>query len=330
MQPQEPTNQSGTITDGNMLEGFINSRQSLADIAEEKFDNLEANEESKKNEQAEPEEAIQETSENEEAEETTESNEDVAEAAEEDDDDGYYADEGLDESEPEVTRSDFQNNAGVPTDMGKYILDNLPQINVVGEQNGKVVNLTVKRAEDLPRDFQFTSEYDRQIFQQNIADQTQRAYQLMNQYNQSVQSQENAKFSQQEDREIQTDLADLQRDGELKKFKYAPNDRRFNEDPAVQEAQEVLSFMNEENQNRLNEANRTGRLISRLTFKDAYYLYRRQNPVNTPQQVQEDTQRKAASRKVAKAGRGTQEAQSRPRLPRNANIDQIISAYGIE
>lgn len=237
---------------------------------------------------------------------------------------GYYADEGLEPVEPE----ELQTAQG-QTEMGQWVLDSLPQITVQGTQNGKTVTLQVKRAEDLPNDFDFISKRDEKIFDQNIADQTNRAYKLVDKYQQDQQAAQATQFSQQEDRDIQSDIAGLQRDGLLDRFKYPPNDTKFDSDPAVKEMQAVLDYYNEQNQGRWAESQRTGRLFGRLSYKDAFYLYQRDHPATTPEQQKEDTTRKATSRTLAKAGNGTEQAQGRPKLRRDAGIDEIISAYGL-
>lgn len=329
MQPTED-NAGSTIQDQSILDNAIANQRptNLAELGDQIFDEKAREDEQK------------EDSKEELAEDKEEVKEDVKEASEEtgaeeaeaesDDDEGYYADEGLDDGEDYEPVQPTQQTPTTTNDMGQWILENLPSIQVVGERNGKVVNLEVKRAEDLPRDFQFASEYDRQIFQQNIADQTTRAYRLAEQWNNNQQASEAQRFSQQEDRDIQTDIADLQREGELSKFKHSPTDRRFNDDPAVQETQEVLDFYNNENQRRFEESQRNGRLFNRISFKDAYYLYRRVNPKDSPEQKQRDNVRKAQSRKTANTPRGEEQKETRPRLPRNASLEQIMAAYNIE
>jgi hypothetical protein len=237
---------------------------------------------------------------------------------------GYYADEGLEE----VQTQELQTPQGA-TDMGQWVLDNLPSISVQGTQNGKAVQINVKRAEDLPADFDFLNKRDEKIFDQNIADQTNRAYRLVEKYQNDQQATQATQFSQQEDRDIQLDIASLQREGLMERFKYPVNDPRFDKDPAVQESQSVLEFYNDQNQARWQESQRTGRLFNRLSYRDAYYLYQREHPPTTPEQKQEDQSRKASSRTIAKAGGGTEQAQSRPKLRRDAGIDEIIAAYGL-
>lgn len=310
----DPQSSPGTVTDTNLIANAVSNQGSLADAGDAAFDKKVADEPAdvpkdapvvpdKPTEPSEPVEPVQG---------------DDAEP------EGYYADEGLEEVEPEQLQTPQGH-----TEMGQWVLDNLPGISVQGTQNGKAVTLQVKRAEDLPNDFDFISKRDEKIFDQNIADQTNRAYRLVEKYQQDQQAAQATQFSQQEDRDIQADIASLQREGQLDRFKYAPNDSRFDKDPAVQRMQEILDYYNEQNQGRWAESQRTGRLFARLSYKDAYYLYERDHPATTPEQSKEDSSRKAASRTIAKAGNGTEQAQGRPKLSRNAGIDEIIAAYGL-
>jgi hypothetical protein len=243
---------------------------------------------------------------------------------------GYYADEGQDEVKP----AELETASGNPTDMGSWVLEQLPKIYVIGTSKGEQVGMEVKRAEDLPNDFEFLNKRDEMIFSQNIADQTNRAINLINQWNNDQQQSSASKFSEQENRDIQLDIASLQREGLLDRFRYQPNDDRFEKDPAVKEMQEVLDYYNEQNQRRYTESQRTGRLFSRLSYRDAFYLYQRQqapSKQDSPEQRKADTKRKAATKVLAKGskGQGDQSTTSRPRLAKNASVDDIIAAYGL-
>lgn len=248
------------------------------------------------------------------------------------DEEGYFADEGQDE----VEKEDLATDKGNPTDMGSWVLEQLPSIQVVGvNKEGEQVSISVKRAEDLPTDFEFSNKRDELIFSQNIADQTNRAVNLISKWNNDQQQASATKFSEQENRDIQGDIASLQREGVLNRFRYQPNDERFEKDPAVKTMQEVLDYYNAENQKRYTESQRTGRLFSRLSYRDAFYLNQRANTASkqsTAEQTKADTSRKAATKVLAKGAKSQGDAgtTNRPRLRKNAGVDEIIEAYGLE
>lgn len=309
----------GTVTDTNVIANAVANQGSLADAGDAAFDKAVADDTTPVEEPK-----VDDTKDDEQQPPVPTDSAKDAGTGDDTEEQGYYADEGLEEVESEQ----LQTPQG-QTEMGQWVLDSLPQITVQGTQNGKTVTLQVKRAEDLPNDFDFISKRDEKIFDQNIADQTNRAYKLVEKYQTDQQTAQATQFSQQEDRDIQSDIAALQRDKLLDRFKYAPNDPKFDSDPAVQRMQEVLDYYNEQNQARWAESQRSGRLFGRLSYKDAFYLYERDHPTTTPEQKQEDTSRKAASRTIAKAGNGTEQATSRPKLRRDAGIDEIIAAYGL-
>jgi hypothetical protein len=298
----------------------------LGDIADQKFDESEAknkNPNPDKEELEKKDEEVEEIVEEVEEEEEKKDDEKIEEKEEDDPDAGYFADENVSETPVETP-------SGNDSTMGKWVLDNLPTIPVSIVIDGKNEVVQVKRADDLPRDFDFASKYDETVFNQAIADQTNRAQSLINQWNQNQQKTETDKFNQQEDRDIQADIAGLQRQGLLAKFKYPVNDPKFADDPAVKRMQEVLDYYNTENKARWERSQSTGRLVERLSYTDAFKLWQADHVELTPTQKAEDKARVTATRKTAKAGNGTNEAKTRPNLPRNADISQIISAYGIE
>lgn len=260
-----------------------------------------------------------------------ESTESDGDSEKDDKGEGYYADEGQDE----VAKPDLETPAG-PTDMGSWVLEQLPNIQVNGlNKDGEQVSLSVKRAEDLPVDFEFTNKRDELIFSQNIADQTNRAVNLINTWNSNQQAASATKFSEQENRDIQLDIASLQREGLLNRFRYQPNDERFEKDPAVKAMQEVLDYYNAENQKRYAESQRTGRLFSRLSYRDAFYLNQRSSTASepsTPEQTKEERSRKASTKVLAKGAKsqGDVGTTNRPKLRKNASVDEIIEAYGLE
>jgi hypothetical protein len=143
------------------------------------------------------------------------------------------------------------------------------------------------------------------LFSQAIAGQELKAQQLQTQYFQEQQNKAAQEFSDKENRDIRRDIGSLQREGRLERFKYAPDDRRFNEDPAVKEAQKVIDFMNERNSEYLDMANKGG-VLYHLSFRDAYRLMQSEASSKAPtRQQQEDRERKQVTRQTAGATSGT-------------------------
>lgn len=189
-----------------------------------------------------------------------------------DDDEGYFADdEPGDDDEPATKLPDAPANFSAEE---KYIVDNLPMITVrVRLADDSIKTMQVRSAADLPRDMKgiATPYEDKQFDLANAAQET-RARELQTYYRQhqtQVQAQE---FDRKENEAIRADIAELQRDGEIPKFKAQPGTRAFENDPAAKQVQEVIEFMNERNAKYLEATNSRGAPFRRIGFADAYEL----------------------------------------------------------
>jgi hypothetical protein len=221
-------------------------------------------------------------------------------------DTGYVADEGdEDEDEAPVDKTGKEPSSLSP-DL-QYVVDNLPTLQTRGK-DGKTYQ--VKAAGQLPDDFEFATKKDELLFNQALAGQELKAQQLQAQYNQNQQNQAANDFSEKENKDIRRDIGALQREGKLGKFQYAPDDPKFNDDPAVKDAQKVIDFMNEANAKYLEAANKGG-VLYHLSFRDAYNLMPKDAPTNTAQQ-QEDKQRKQVARQTAGAASSAPTQQRTP------------------
>jgi hypothetical protein len=253
---------------------------------------------------------------------------------------GYFADEGLEDYEPPAPPTQ-PTPASQPlpqnfTAEEQYIAANIGQpINVRIKVGDQLQTVQAYSPENLPENFEFATERDRLAAQAGFDRLTRKAESLQADYQNQQQQIAAQEFSNQEDTDIQKDIAFLQRAQQAGKdglglFKYAPDDPRFEEDPAVQEMQKVLDFYNQENRSRWEEAQRTGRQFRPLTYRDAFREYRYENPKVGPKQQKEDEERKKITKPLAQAAKSTGDAapkQQRPKLARNASIDQIIAAY---
>ncbi len=166
---------------------------------------------------------------------------------------------------------------------------------------------------------------------------TRKAEQLQIDYRNQQAQKQAQDFQTQEDKDIQKDIAYLQRqkqagrDG-LDLFKTLDvNDPEFENDPAVKQMQEVLEFYNKENQARWQIYQKNGGQYRPLTYRDAFKLWRSDNPVVGEKQAKEDKERVEVAKPLAKAnaGTGAETKQNKPKLGRYANIDQIIAAYNL-
>jgi hypothetical protein len=162
-----------------------------------------------------------------------------------------------------------------------------------------VQTFNIKAAGQLPDGFEFASERDRLLFTQQIAAQEMKAQQLSQQYQQNQQTRQNQQYSQQENADIRKDIASLQREGLIPKFKYAPSDRRFENDPGVKAAQTVMDYMNERNRQYVQN-----KQLYRISFRDAWNMMERDagRQEQNNKQANEDRERRQVTRRLAGAG----------------------------
>lgn len=240
------------------------------------------------------------------------------------DDPGYVADEVGDEDEPVVVdKKEEPPAASLPPDL-QYVVDRLPVLSVRGKDgsDGKVQTFQVKAAGQLPDSFEFASKREELIFTQALASQEIKAQNLQNEYNYKQQQESAAKYSTQENEDIRHDIGDLQREGLLAKFKYAPTDKRFAEDAGVKQAQQVIDYMNEKNEGYTKQ----GRLY-RISFADAFAQLANQGKIPATKQenkqAAEDSQRKDVSRRTA--GGRAMAASAPPKARPARSMEDLLS-----
>lgn len=172
-------------------------------------------------------------------------------------------------------------------DWQKYIVDNLPNIQVMGHQGenpDKAYN--VKRLEELPDDFEFASKRAELAFTAALSAQEINARELLTKYRSEEAQRSQRDFEALEAVDIQNDVSSLQKQGILPKFKYAVNDPRFNDDPAVQESNKIYDFYRKINSDYFSKFKDSGRMY-RVSYEDAAFRYYALNPKEAPKEVKE-------------------------------------------
>lgn len=222
-------------------------------------------------------------------------------------------------------------------DWQKYIMDNLPTIQVrghEGEAKDKVYN--VKRLEELPDDFEFESKRAELAFTQALSSQELNARDLLAKYRAEESQRQQVQFEALEAVDIQNDVTSLQKSGLLPKFKYAVNDPRFNDDPAVQESNKIYDFYKKLNGDYYDKYNGSGRMY-RVSYEDAAYRYYALNPKEVTPEIKEVIEKKeekspqqAQREKVAakvSAPQGASSDGKRRAFRPGTSLDQVYQAY---
>lgn len=206
----------------------------------------------------------------------------------------FTADE-VDRKITEDTPTDEVETASVDTsglnDEGKYIVDNLPNIVARIMDGDKVKELQVKSWTQLPDDVAFATKRDELAFMNALTAQENRALALQNQFRQTQQTEQAKTFEKLEDDSVWTDVAELQKEGLIPKFTGPKDNPTFKTDADAERVEAVMDYMRDRNKQYLAEYNQ-GRPYRHIGFKEAYYMYDRQNPADKPEQEKEDTNRR--------------------------------------
>jgi hypothetical protein len=224
----------------------------------------------------------------------------------EDEEDGYYADEGPNKPvDKPTTAPDKPELPPVPgnfTEEQKYIVDNLPLINVrVVMNDDSVKTLQVRSANDLPADAKgFASFREGELFKEAITVQELKARELQSFYRQHQSTLQAQEFERKEKISIREDIAALQREGVFPLYKAKPGTRGYNEDQAVQFEKEVTDFMNKRNDEYLQHSNKGG-VYRHIGFAEAFEIMAAQAEKEV---VPNSDARKRAARQLV-TGQGT-------------------------
>lgn len=251
-----------------------------------------------------------------EAEEASEGEESSEESEE---DEGYTIDgdeEDAEEDEIEVATTPDQVqtvNRAELTPEQSYILDNLQPIVVRGYVgDGELQEFTVLAPEQLPVGFKYVDERESSIAIKNFNLLEQRATQLQNDFrNQQTQKMAN-EFKTREDDADRYDIGQLQRSGELPKFRLTPDNKNFESDPGVKMVQEILDFKEAMNERYMREYD-AGRPYKRIGFEEAFAMWKRQNPGVNPKVGIEDAEREQVARRTSKTKGKSAEGTNRRR-----------------
>lgn len=253
--------------------------------------------------------------ETEEVEETTEEAEDTS--TEKTDDEGYFADEDDSTDTEEVVTPPAPSNFSAEE---KYIIDNLPLISVRVVMNDDTVKtVQVRSAAELPRDAKgYASFHEGEVFKEATTAQEMKARELQSYYRNHQTQLQAQEFDKKENLSIREDIAELQREGEIPKFKSQPGTKAFDSDPAAKVVQDTIDFMNERNAKYLERSNRGG-VYRHIGFAEAFELNSK-SKVDT----KDSSARKDAARKLV-SGQGAS-SKTAPKAPISGRTIKEVAA----
>jgi hypothetical protein len=207
----------------------------------------------------------------------------------------------------------------------KYVLDKLPDIQTLGHTEGKPDKVfTVKRLQDLPDDFEFASKRDELVFMAANSSQEMNAREAYAQFQREEQQQQFQELQNKEAVEVQDDIAGLQKEGILPKFMYDSDDPKFNDDPAVKEANEIYDLFQKTNQAYI-QANKTYRISYRDAADKFYAAKSRLKPVDPVKppitKERDEIGAKTGTLQTAAPDKG------KLRMPPGSNMNDFLKLY---
>lgn len=207
----------------------------------------------------------------------------------------------------------------------QYIVDNLPDITARITKDGQVQEINVKSWTQLPQDVEFASKRDELAFMNALTAQENKAAELQRTYQSNQQQTQTQEFEQRENASIREDLTKLQNENKLPKFKEQPDSAGFNDDPATKEVQKVLDFMNQRNNQYLENYNKGGS-YRHIGFEEAFEMMpsTKETQVKNQRQAQEDTERQTRAGRVGGSATGDGLNMQKPTVKQGMSLDSIV------
>lgn len=227
---------------------------------------------------------------------------------EEGEDDEYDTD--LDDDEKEDKKPPAASTVAPQpqvTDENKFILDGLSKINtriIVTGADGKdeVKEVQAYGWGDLPRDFKgFATPYEQGVFTSSVQAQEIKARELQTQFRQNKLQADAEAYTLRENRAVARDLRELRKDGMFPKFKGIPGSSEFNSSEGAKMFDEVIQFMNEQNDEAGKAANK-GDAFYHISFKQAYRMLHPEVFDTKGRQAQQNARRNAARKTKTRPG----------------------------
>jgi hypothetical protein len=274
--------------------------------------------EDKKDESTEPEEKPK----TDESKKETAKDEESTEEPDENPEDYYTLDE--------VDDDDVEPPSPLTQELNEYIYEKLPVIKANIIVDGVPQTVQVKIPSQLPPNFEFATKQEEIIFNNSLAEQTKNAERRRDEYFQQQNDIASKQFEIAERREIKQQMAELQKEGLLPTFtKNTPVDT----DPRAEVARKVMDLYETENNRRIEASNRTGAPFSRITYRDAFDRYIRDNPVEvkedkTAKELKaEDKERKEITSKNSILNRNSasgSDTEEQPKIPSTRRMSDML------
>lgn len=252
---------------------------------------------------------------------------------EEDEDGDYITDADLEDEEEKPKPAAPAANGQTPqppiTDEGQYILSKLQKIEtrvIVPGADGKdeVKTVQVYGWGDLPRDMKgFATTYEQGVFTASAQNQELEARRLQGEFRETKMRQDAEQYTLKENRAIARDLQALRNEGLFPKFKGVPGSKEFNESEGAKEFDKVIAFMNEQN-DEAGQAAQKGDAFFHISFRQAFYMLHGTSVRDKAKQTQQGRQQVA---RRLKSGDGASKGQRNVGSKRVSNITDLADEF---
>lgn len=252
---------------------------------------------------------------------------------EEDDDEDLETAFGDDEEEDDPKPpAAVQPPAAVAADPeANYILTNLPKISVnvlMPTADGKgqeTKTVQVYGWGDMPKNMLgFVSAYEQGVFTSSAQNNETKARELQNNFRQQKVQADTEAYTMRENKAIARDLKTLRTEGLFPKFKGVPGTKDFNDSEGAKEFDRVVAFMNEQN-DEAGQAAQKGDAFYHISFRQAYRMLHPEK-FDTKAIAARKNGEKAVARRVKSGGGGTP---PKPNIQtaRVSNINDLASEF---
>lgn len=253
-------------------------------------------------------------------------------AADEDDDDDFVVDLDEDDDKPAGDKP-ADKPAGMPnlTDENQYILDNLPKIRtniLIRGSDGKDTSKEVEvygwgQLLSIPGYNGFATPVDQGAFTANAQNNENTAQRLKGEFQTKKATADTEAYTMRENRAIARDLQGLRSQGIFPKFRGVPGSEDFNKSEGAKTFDEVVAFMNEQN-DEAGQAAQKGGAFYHISFKQAYRMLHPEAFNTKKAAAQRESDRKVARR--VKSGGGTKPERN-VKSQRVSNINDLAGEF---
>jgi hypothetical protein len=258
---------------------------------------------------------------------------DNADDNKDEDDEGFTIgdlDEDKPDDKPDTTVESTKTDTSGLTPEQRFIYDGLPTISVY-DKEGK--SYSVKTYAELPADFEFPNKQHELAFINNMNAQENNARELQRTYTQEQVKIQQQEWEAKEQLADKLDIEELQKAGELPKFKVKQSDAGFSDTAEAKLIQSVLNYKDELNKENYERSQKNNTVMRMVGFREAFALYNYRNkgadttkPKDDKLDAEDKARKNLATRTSKTTSTDAKVTQPRPELRSQRDIYNFIDS----